>query len=285
MNRIPYSTLALLLVSFLMACQTGCRNRCSQPCGGGGGLFAHNTTVAPAPTYSLNIPSIARNQPYYAPNGGPISTTARAPVPVGTQPAAGSNSISNSNSNLQWRQQGTSGTSNSGSTFGSQPAQSASGTRLVETNTGINLNNGSSVLVGGPQLASVALPASGTSFTDSRNFATTQTDERLDATRVPVTDATRVRATAQTFIGSGQQVAFNQTQPTQTFAAAAPRTQPVYSANAVVASNQPYYINPNLVQQQQIYSGQAFVQPNNSATYSASVGNDIGWRSREIGSR
>ena len=141
------------------------------------------------------------------------------------------------------------------------------------------------MLVGGPQLASVALPASGTSFTDSRNFATTQTDERLDATRVPVTDATRVRATAQTFIGSGQQVAFNQTQPTQTFAAAAPRTQPVYSANAVVASNQPYYINPNLVQQQQIYSGQAFVQPNNSATYSASVGNDIGWRSREIGSR
>jgi len=136
MNRIPYSTLALLLVSFLMACQTGCRNRCSQPCGGGGGLFAHNTTVAPAPTYSLNIPSVARNQPYYAPNGGPISTTARAPVPVGTQPAAGSNSISNSNSNLQWRQQGTSGTSNSGSTFGSQPAQSASGTRLVETNTG-----------------------------------------------------------------------------------------------------------------------------------------------------
>ena len=281
MNRIPYSTLALLLVSFLMACQTGCRNRCSQSCGGGG-LFANNTTVAPAPTYSLNIPSVARNQPYYAPNGGPISTTARAPVPVGPQPAAGTSS----NSNLQWRQQGT---SNSGSTFGSQPAQPTSGTRLVETNTGINLNSGSSVLVGGsqynPQLASVALPATGTSFTDSRNFATTQTDERLDATRVPVTDATRVRATAQTFIGSGQQVAFNQPQPSQTFAAAAPRSQPVYSTNAVVASNQPYYANnPNLVQQP-IYSGQAFVQPSNSATYSASVGNDIGWRNREIGSQ
>ena len=281
MNRIPYSTLALLLVSFLMACQTGCRNRCSQPCGGGG-LFANNTTVAPAPTYSLNIPSVARNQPYYAPNGGPISTTARAPIPVGTQPTAGSNS----NSNLQWRQQGT---SNSGSTFGSQPTQQGSGTRLVETNTGINLNTGSSVLVGGPQnnpqLAAVALPATGTSFTDSRNFATTQTDERLDATRVPVTDATRVRATAQTFIGSGQQIAFTQPQPSQTFAAAVPRAQPVFSTNAVVASNQPYYTNnPNLVQQP-IYSAQTFVQPNNPATYSASVGNDIGWRNRELGSQ
>ena len=276
MNRIPYSTLALLFISFLMVCQTGCRNRCNQSCGGGG-LFANNTTVAPAATYSLNIPSVARNQPY----GGPISTTARAPVPAGTQPAAGSSS----NSNLQWRQQGT---SNSGSTFGSQPAQPAIGTRLVETNTGINLNNGSSVLVGGPQntqLASVAPPASGTSFTDSRNFATTQTDERLDATRVPVTDATRVRATAQTFIGSGQQIAFNQPQPSQTFAAAVPRSLPVYSTNAVVASNQPYYANnPNLVQQP-IYSGQAFVQPNNSTTYSASVGNDIGWRNRELGSQ
>ena len=279
MNRIPYTTLALLLASFLITCQTGCRNRCSQPCGGGG-LFANNTTVAPAATYSLNIPSVARNQPFNTPNGGPISTTARAPLPVGTQPAAGSNS----NSNLQWRQQGT---SNSGSTFGSQPVQPASGTRLVETNTGINLNNGTSVLVGGrqnnPQFASVAFPATGTSFTDSRNFTTTQTDERLDATRVPVTDATQVRATAQTFIGSGQQVAFNQ--PTQTFAAAAPRTQPVFSTNAVVASTQPYYANnPNLVQQP-IYSGQAYVQPNNSATYSASVGNDIGWRNRELSSQ
>lgn len=280
MNRIPYSTLALLFISFLMVCQTGCRNRCNQSCGSSG-LFANNTTVAPAPTYSLNIPSVARNQPYYGPNGGPISTTARAPVPAGTQPAAGSSS----NSNLQWRQQGT---SNSGSTFGAQPAQPAIGTRLVETNTGINLNNGSSVLVGRPsntQLASVALPATGTSFTDSRNFTTTQTDERLDATRVPVTDATRVRATAQTFIGSGQQIAFNQAQPSQTFAAAVPRSQPVYSTNAVVASNQPYYANnPNLVQQPS-YSGQAFVQTNNSAAYSASVGNDIGWRNRELGSQ
>lgn len=281
MNRIPHTTLALLFVSILLASQTGCRNRCNQQCGGGG-LFASNTTVAPAPTYSLNIPSVARNQPYYAPNGGPISTTARAPIPAnGTQPAAGSNST------LQWRQQGT---ANPGSTFGSQPAQPTSGTRLVETNTGINLNTGSSVLVGGSQnpVQLAALPASGTSFTDSRNFATTRTDERLDATRVPVTDATQVRATAQTYIGSGQQLAVNQPQLSQTYAAqpVLRQAQPVFSTNALVASNQPYYANnPNLAQRQAIYSGQAFIQPNTPATYSASVNNDIGWRNREIGSQ
>ncbi|MDB2686578.1 hypothetical protein N9Y42_05155 [Mariniblastus sp.] len=281
MKQIPTTTLAILLAGLFIVSQTGCRNRCSQQCGGG--LFANNTTVAPAPTYSLNIPSVARNQPYYAPNGGPISTTARAPTP-----ATGS-SISNSNSNLQWRQQGGTPT-NSGSTFGSQPTQSGSGTRLVETNNGVNLNSGSSVLVGGFQnsvATNQALPATGTSFTDSRNFATTQTDERLDATRVPVTDATQVRATAQNFISSGQQIAYNQ-RPTQTFAAqpAIQQVQPVYSTNGRVAAVQPYYTNnPNLVQRQPIFSGQTFVQPNPSTTYSASTNNDIGWRSREIGSR
>ncbi len=278
MNRIPTKTLALILAGFFLVCQTGCRNRCNQGCGGG--LFAHNTTIAPAPTYSLNIPSVAQNQPYYAPNGGPISTTARAPTPVGTQPATGSTS------NLQWRQQGT---SNSGSTFGSQPTQPVSGSRLVETNGGFNLNTGSSVLAGGPtRVAAVQpLPATGTSFTDSRNFSTTQIDERLDATRVPVTDATQVRATAQTFIGSTQQAGFNQ-QPFQTFAAqpTIPRSQPVYSTNALVASNQPYYVNnPNLVQPQVAFNGQTYVQPSSPATYSASVNNDIGWRNREIGSQ
>ena len=274
MKQIPTTTLAILFAGLFFASQMGCRSRCNQPCGGG--YFASNTTVAPAPTYSLNIPSVARNQPYYAPNGGPISTTARAPIPASTQPSA-----AGSNSNLQWRQQGGAPIS-SGSTFGAQPTAAGSGTRLVETNNGVNLNTGSSVLVGGQPL-----PATGSSFTDSRNFATTQTDERLDATRVPVTDATRVRATAQTFISSGQQ-ALAQAQPSQTFAAQPfiPQAQPVYSTNGLIAANQPYYTNnPNLVQRQAIYSGQTFIQPNVPTTYSASVNNDIGWRNREIGSQ
>jgi len=282
MKQIPTTTLVILLAALFFASQTGCRNRCSQPCGGG--LFANNTRVAPAATYSLNIPSVAQNQPYYNPNSGPISTTARAPVP-----ATGS-STSGSNSNLQWRQQG-GAPINSGSTFGAQPAQPTSGTRLVEANTGVNLNTGSSVLVGGLQnrvAATQPLPATGSSFTDSRNFATTRIDERLDATRVPVTDATQVRATAQNFISSGQQVAFNQQQPSQTFAAqpAVRQVQPVFSTNGLIAANQPYYTNnPNLAQRQAIYNGQAFVQPNTATTYSASVNNDIGWRNREIGSQ
>ena len=272
MKRIPTTTLAIVLAGLFIVSQTGCRNRCGQPCGGG--LFASNTTIAPAPTYSLNIPSVAQNRPYNAANGGPISTTARAPIP-----ATGS-SASGSNSNLQWRQQGA--PANSGSTFGSQPAQPAAGTRFVENNNGVNLNTGSSVLV-----ANQPLPATGSSFTDSRNFATTQTDERLDATRVPVTDATQVRATAQNFLTTGQQ-AFAQVQPAQTFAAQpyVAQAQPVYSTNGLIAANQPYYTNnPNLAQRQAIYSGQTFVQPNVPASYSASVTNDIGWRNREIGSQ
>ena len=277
MKQIPTTAVAVLLASLFIVFQTGCRSRCNQPCGGG--FFATNTTVAPAPTYSMNIPSVAQNQPYYAPNGGPISTTARAPIP-----ATGS-STSNSNSNLQWRQQGGTPT-NSGSTFGVQPTQPSSGTRLVEVNNGIN--NGSSVLVSGIQNnATQPLPATGTSFTDSRNFATTQIDERLDATRVAATDATQVRATAQNFISARQQVAVNQPQPSQTFAAspAAQQVQPVYSTTGVIAANQPYYTNnPNLPQRQSIYAGQAYVQPN-TAAYSASASNSIGWRNREIGSR
>ena len=283
MNRIPTTTLVLIFAGFFLMSQTGCRSRCNQSCGGGG-LFAQNTTVAPASTYSLNIPSLAQNRPYTAPNGGPITTTARAPVPINTQPT------NSSNSNLQWRQRGS---GSSGSTFGTQPTQPASGTRLVEVNNGINLNTGSSVLAGSPQnIARVAatqpLPATGTSFTDSRNFATTQIDERLDTTRVPVTDATQVRATAQTYIGASQQIAFNQPQPTQTFAAQPAIAQPqsVYSTNAQVASTQPYYTNnPNLAQRQAIYSGQTFVQNATPTTYSASANNDIGWRNREIGSQ
>ena len=276
MKQIPTTTLVILLTGLFLASQTGCRSRCQQaPCCNGGFLAA-NTTIAPASTYSLNIPSVAQNRPYYAPNGGPLSTTARAPIPAtGTQPAA-----SGSNSNLQWRPQGGTPT-NSGSNFGAQPTQSGSGTRLVEVNNGSNINTGTSVLVGGQPL-----PASGSSSIDSRNFATTQTDERLDPTRVAVTDATQVRATAQTFISNGQQ-ALAQRQPSQTFAAqpVIQQAQPIYSTNGLIAS-QPYYNNnPNLVQRQAIYSGQTFVQPNNSASYSASVNNDVGWRGREIGSQ
>ena len=271
MKQIPTTSLAILLASLFIVSQTGCRSRCNQPCNNG--FLAANTRINPAANFGLNNPAVAQNQPYYTP-GGPISTTARAPIPATSTPAAGSNS------NLQWRQQGTTPV-NSGSTFGAQP-QTGSGTRLVEVNNGVNLNTGSSVLVGG--LQNQALPATGTSFTDSRNFATTQTDERLDSTRVPVTDATRVRATAQNFL-AGQQVAFNQ-QPSQTFAAqpVVRQPQPVYSTNGLIAANQPYYINPNLAQRQAIYSGQTFVQPNTAASYSASATNDIGWRNREIGS-
>ena len=273
MNRVPNATLVAVLAALFACSLAGCRNRCNNPCGGG--LFASNGTIAPPPTYSLNIPSVAQNQPYYQPNGGPISTTARAPIP------SNNNQNNSNNSNLQWRRPGN-------GTFGSQqpplqPQNNApTGTRLVELNSGIN--TGSSVLVGGIQngarvaTATQPLPATGDSFTDSRNFATTRIDERLDATRVPVTDATQVRATAQTFIAgtaAPRQNQFLVGQPSQTFAAQpiVVPTQAVYSTNGFVVPSQP-----------QSYAAQTFIQPG-SASYSASTNNAVGWRGRELGSQ
>lgn len=282
MIRIPHAPLVALLVAGFACSFTGCRNRCNNPCGGG--LFANNGTIAPAPTYSLNIPSAGQNQPYYRPNGGPISTTARAPTPATNN--------QNNNSNLQWRRSG----EGSGNFGAQQPAAQpqnnpAAGTRLVELNSGVN--TGSSVMVGGVQnpsrvaTATQPLPATGVSFTDSRNFATTQIDERMDSTRVPVTDATQVRATAQTFIaaaptqanpnfaGLRPQQGFN-VQPQQTFAAQ-PVVRPVqtaYTANGYIVPSQP-----------QRFAAQTFIQPNNTVSYSAAANNAVGWRGRELGSQ
>ncbi|MEM9943459.1 MAG: hypothetical protein AAF939_17990, partial [Planctomycetota bacterium] len=72
---------AILLFAFIVV-MTGCRNRCS-PCGSN--WFANNATIAPPPTFSLNIPSVARNtQPYYTPGGNnTLNPNGSAPTPAG----------------------------------------------------------------------------------------------------------------------------------------------------------------------------------------------------------
>lgn len=275
MIRVPHASLIALLVATFVCSMAGCRSRCNNTCGGG--LFANNGTIAPPPTYSLNIPSAGQNQPYYRPDGGPISTTARAPMPASSSQSNGSN--------LQWRRS-ESGSGDFGAQQPSAQPQSnpTAGTRLVELNNG--QNTGSSVMVrggvqNGARVAALTqpLPATGTSFTDSRNFATTRIDERLDATRVPVTDATQVRATAQTFIaGTAAQAnnTFIRPQPQQTFAAQPIARQPqiAYAANGYIVPNQP-----------QSFAAQTFIQPSNTASYSASTNNAVGWRGRELGSQ
>jgi hypothetical protein len=272
------SLVAVTAIAFI-ACSTGCRNRCNQPCGGG--LFAGSPTIAPAPTYSLNIPSVAQNQPYYTPNNGAgrVNTASQAPLP-------------NTGNDLNWRKSGSPTNPN----LGNQPARQNTGQnilannqagngRFVETNSGLvnptAINPGQSVLVGGaqPNIRTAAIPATGNSVIDSRNFTTTQIDERQDPTRIPVTDATRVRATSQNFL-AGTAIQPQQGFVSQTFAAQ-PFVQPfqpqAFRANTTIVGNQPF--------QPQAYAANTYIQPNNNASYSAAASNSVGWRRSEIGAR
>jgi hypothetical protein len=66
------------------------------------------------------------------------------------------------------------------------------------------------------------------------------------------------------------------TQPQQTFAAQ-PVVRPVqtaYTANGYIVPSQP-----------QAFAAQTFIQPNNTASYSAAANNAVGCRGRELGSQ
>ena len=242
MMRYLFGCAALLILTL----QPGCANRCNQP---GGYWLSGNTRIAPPPTYSLNIPSVANNQPYYSPGGAAVNPTGSAPTPA--------------DSNLQWRQP-----NDSSQTSPNSNSNSINGSRFVETNSPAP---GRSVLgqIVPPAGRTAALPASGSSFTDSRNFQTTQVDERQDSSRIPVTDATSVRAPSQNLV-AGYGVP-------QTYAQSynGPR---VFSVPGSVV--QPY--QPNT------FSGQPIVVANNYGTPqpvpSISVASQPGWRNRELGS-
>lgn len=261
MSRILFP----VLVAATLILASGCQNRCYQPCGN---WYAGNPRIAPPPTYSLNIPSVAQNQqPYYTPNGSTPTTGATT-------------------NNEAWRRydgSNNNGTNNLNSTSGQS--------RFVES--GSNLNTGQSVLTPGNSptfsgsasltrsASNTSLPASGTSFTDSRNFASTLNDERTDPTRMPVTNATLVQAPAQSMIGG---------QVNQTYALNG-TYQPTYSASGVLSQSpgqypQQYYnygATPTLVT-----NGVPFVQPGANLpapaiNNTASSGN-VGWRGRELSS-
>jgi hypothetical protein len=234
-----------LMVGALFLIQTGCANRCYQPCGLAGG-----TRVAPPPTYSLNIPSVAQNQPYYTPGAGAaVNPAGQAPMPAG--------------GGGQWRAPDPSVTPGA-STAPAQP--SASQSRFVETNSPV----GRSVLGQinpAPSTRMAALPGSGTSFTDSRNFQTTQADERTDSTRLPVTDATGVRAPSQNLV-AGYGVS-------QTYAQAYNQPQ-VYTASGIMIQGAP-----------QVYSTQPIVVGNGfgfqrPTQQTANANQQLGWRGREL---
>lgn len=239
MQRIrPTHLLILSLVCFA----TGCQNRCYQPCNN---WLVGNPRIAPPPTYSLNIPNGAN--PYY-------NRSAANPNPT----AAPANS-----SGAQFRPS---------NAVGAAP-NANSGTQLVE-NTGAP----QSVLVPNGQVNNTQLPATGQSFTDQRNFASTSSDERLDNTRIPVTDATAVRAPSQNFIAMNPSQTYANNNgyvagsPYYSSAAVSvanpyvPTATPYYSAAPVMVANNPF--QPALIQQPVV-------------TQPAAADVNPGWRSRE----
>ncbi len=206
---------------FILACcvltaMTGCRNRCNNSCGNG--LFAGASTIPAPPTYSLNIPSVARNQPYYVPGTNsvaPVNPNSSAPTPVNSPSLPNRWEPKNDTTN------GASGSTNSGST--GQSVLSAP-TTFVESSP--------SYPAGYRSASNTTLPGTGLSYTDSTNYQTTQTDETRDGSRLPVTDASNVRAPAASFPAVNMNRIAQLPQPT------APRYPTTFNSTASVT--QPY---------------------------------------------
>ena len=350
------SRFQLLLLSIcLVTVSVGCRNRCANVYGGnglyGGNAFAGGaTTIAPPPTYSLNIPSIARNQPYYtpgqtAPTNNTLNPNQRAPTPAIRQ-ATQTNQINQTNQTNQtgWRSvdRDLSGNNGNSGTNGVAPLNSNNpnnGRSVLNSPTNFvqstpNVNSGSSTRTAsatnvnsgsgsGTRTASTApLPGSGASFTSSTNYQTTRVDETRDTTRIPLNDASAVRAparnfptgtplttaptngypyqTGQTGIQTGVQTGigalpFQQPQQTQqTFAGQAGFQQQVptgYAASPVLLTRQQV---PTGYQGQALITNSPYQYPSASAptvlaqstaTTTPGAASQLGWRDRDLTGR
>lgn len=234
---------------------SGCRN-CRQPCApqpytpyntapayGYGynnvnaGLSGNTQARIPAPpTYSLNIPGGNANANGYRvgqlPNGL-LNTQQTAPTPA--------NRPANYNQQQGWRRSdGTNlNTSSTDQPSGSNRfANASTGSSVLESSARINhQNNGSGTRTASSSNADGGVAATGVSFTQSTDYQSTSTDERLDNTRLPVTDATNVRATspfAQNQSGSSQYV-----QPYYQ------PNQPRYASLPPTTYNQGAFVRPN----------------------------------------
>jgi len=318
-KRVLKSVYLIAMAICVVSMTVGCRNRCSPGCGNG--LFAAGSpTIAPPQTYSLNIPSVARNtQPYYTPgqqppNSNTLNPNLGAPTPA-TRSATQSNQSGwhgNDLSNQPARN------SNQNSNEGESVLQAP--TKFVEsgtnnnTTTSPNTNANFSLSQQAPtRTASTApLPGSGVSFRDSTNYTTTQVDERNDPTRLPGVDASAVRAPARNFptgvpVQSGlvvqqgfpQAAQANYTVPVQTYVAQNGFYQrPTgYVANGVLVSQpitgyqaQPLLINPQYpVQYPNVpTSSPPTVLAQSTATItpgSSGSSTQLGWRDRDLTGR
>jgi len=257
---------AIVVVSIL---STGCRN-CRQPCApqpytpynanpaaygygynnvnpatyNGGNGVAQARIPAP-PTYSLNIPGGNNNYNNANANGyrvgqlpsGLLNTQQNAPTPA--------NRPANYNQQQGWRQSNGNNlnTSSTGQTGNNnRVAAASSAPSVLESSARINNSGGLDT-----RTASTSNSVgNGISFTQSNDYRTTATDERQDNSRLPVTDATNVRATApfaQNQSGSGQYVRpyYEPRQPNQP----SPTSQPRYAALPPTTYYQGAFAQPN----------------------------------------
>jgi len=296
----------LMLLICAVAMSVGCRNRCPNQFGSGGVFAGGSPTITPPPTYSLNIPSIASNQPYYTPrqaapnsvlNNNTLNTNQRAPTPATRQATqANQSGWRSTDNNLSNTNTGGSQNPNDGRNVPAAP------TKFVESNAPANSGSGT-------RTASVApLPGSGVSFTNSRNYQTTRVDETRDASRLPLTDATTVRAPSRNFpTGTPLTILPNNAVPAsynapiqQTYVAQNGFNQPRptgYVASPVIIGGQPFpagyqgqplLVNPQYPAGYQPYltSSAPTVLAQSTATINPSgSAAQLGWRDRDLTGR
>ena len=305
-----------VLFSSCLLISTGCnRNRTAlAPFNSTYAPLAGSTAIAPPATYSLNIPG-TNNQNYY--NG--TGTNSQFPLRQATNTLPVGSGVNVQNG---WRASGSGNNTTTNSTIQGSPSGNSSSSNSVLENrsnpsaNNPNLNRTRVVAVTPPNTNPFASNnptnriaqnsnANGLSFTDRTNFRSTAIDERLDQSRLPVTDASQVRAptnfTPTTTVGQfnvpyyvpgQQQFAQNlPRQPQQRFAANQPFQQAPRVAQA--GFNQPGTIRGNFAQptfaqpSQQPYTGLATQnRVLAQSTVYADPANDPnfqnGWRDREL---
>lgn len=236
----------------LVAISAGCRSRCGNACG-------YGPTIAPPPTYSLNIPSAGGTNPYYVPGGA--TSTANLPAhlvdPSGRAPVPTANQTGTQNG---WQPVGGNNLSGTNAAPGSNANSS--------TTFANNISNPSNL-----RTAS----ATATAGSGSVNYQTTRVDERLDSTRLPANDATDVRAPSQIVTASGTRLAQIQQPAAPIF----------YNGSPSVGGN-------GLQSGQPVYYGQVYATPYGNQNHIAAPtvlaqsttglpgNNSGGWRDREI---
>jgi hypothetical protein len=271
----PFLTSATVaLVCCVLVFSSGCRN-CNPACAGNG--YAYSPTIAPPPTYSLQIPSAGGNAAYYVPGSPNPNATAnlpsylvdpnrRAPVPQGT------NGGVNINQQNGWRPTGNNNLSGTTST-------------TLPTTLAQNVGQRPGVF-GNVPATQVASAPTAQSVVTSVDYASTRSNEQLDPTRLPATDASNVRAPAG-FVNNGSATRLAQTRPAtapvypNTFNQAVAFTQPapaVYNGTPVIAQQpaQPFYYGTPTVRQ-----SAPTVLAQSTATGVPSTGS-AGWTDREL---